>query len=145
MKNKLALLTITALTTLLIGCKSPAQVKAWTKVVTSSAAYYGLVEQPLARPYVALAATHICAAAATNASPKSVVSVLDGLPSKPEAGVLIVNSALAIWFAYQPDTPVGHAALEGTCEGLNLALASTSGGLTAPSRAAMYPHVRSRK
>lgn len=48
MKNKLALLTITALATLLIGCKSPAQVKAWTKVVTSTAAYYGLVEQPLA-------------------------------------------------------------------------------------------------
>lgn len=143
--KKLTLLFAVAISTLFIGCKSPAHVKAWTRLTTSTAAYYGLVEQPYARPYVALAATHICAAAATNAAPAAVVSVLDGLPAKPDAGVLIVNAALAIWFTYQPDTPVGHAALEGTCEGLNLALAATSGNLAAAPEAPRYPHVRVRR
>ena len=122
--KKITLLTIVALSTLFVGCKSPQSAYLISKSATFVGARIGLRQVPEARPYLTAAALVICEAAhGTNASPDALIESLKQLEPTTQDAAIILNGLLSLWLSYDVENPERQAVLLGNCDGLNLALA----------------------
>jgi hypothetical protein len=149
MKNAIALLSLAGLL-LVSGCStvqpSPTLGPTVLTAAVSLGVSFGLEQHPEAAPYVKIAETTICAAAAgTNIAPADIVSALSGAGITNAEAKLIVNGSLAIYNVayaqYGTNLTKFKPYAQALCDGIRQGL--PPGNMTArASKQVLPPHLR---